>query len=450
MAMVQVYTLDDASSDVKVIWDCAGDWQQITSSPVGFDKLIDFTQVSYATLDAEGDFIATDDKTKYYIGFLTESVYISNPANPSTIRFINGAGGTGPQISISASQASLNLDNQGTISTILQSSYPSGFQNSDCDVLQGNAVIDRVGTLYYDVDYATSATTAVNEAAILNGTAEYANVQNSNYSTLAHINPRYKGSRTTSEYVNLWTSGSVNTFGKLPTVDSKKTYFAYFDFINGTGPELNNKSIAHIQFLVDQDGNTIPPDKTKLYITQNTFQTGETVFINLDDPLRFETPMNKLNGVKQVVRGGQRVDALLYSDSGSSYSGEIQFDTGSFSVTDYQFTAGNSTGARRIPGASDTTVYTYTTGSAGNPGFNNETQTNAQYDSSNGVFTFTSNTDSPVKFIAKIDTQFLYAVGNIYFYIVKNWSSGTPTPSQILAQGSFGGSFSTTTTIHST
>jgi hypothetical protein len=445
MAMVQVYTLDDASSDVKVIWDCAGDWQQITSSPVGFDKLIDFTQVSYATLDAEGDFIATDDKTKYYIGFLTESVYISNPANPSTIRFINGAGGTGPQISISASQASLNLDNQGTISTILQSSYPSGFQNSDCDVLQGNAVIDRVGTLYYDVDYATSATTAVNEAAILNGTAEYANVQNSNYSTLAHINPRYKGSRTTSEYVNLWTPGSVNTFGKLPTVDSKKTYFAYFDFINGTGPELNNKSIAHIQFLVDQDGNTIPPDKTKLYITQNTFQTGETVFINLDDPLRFETPMNKLNGVKQVVRGGQRVDALLYSDSGSSYSPKILFDTGSFSVTDYQFTAGNSTGARRIPGASDTTVYTYTTGSLGTPGFNNETQTNTQYDSSNGVFTFTSNTDSPVKFIAKIDTQFLYAVGNIYFYIVKNWSSGTPTPSQILAQGSFGGSFSTTT-----
>jgi hypothetical protein len=54
--------------------------------------------------------------------------------------------------------------------------------------------------------------------------------------------------------------------------------------------------------------------------------------------------MNKLNGVKQVVRGGQRVDALLYSDSGSLYSPTIQFDTGSFSVTNYQFTAANSYG----------------------------------------------------------------------------------------------------------
>jgi hypothetical protein len=390
-----------------------------------------FTLTSQATARGEGYFkpnwsdgLSNDAGPKYWWGFVTESS--STPAQGS-LRFFSRTGGSGDEFIISISQSTSSPNFYvDALDSIIESSYPSGFQNSDCDVLQGNAVIDRVGTLYYDVDYATSATTAVNEAAILNGTAEYANVQNSNYSTLAHINPRYKGSRTTSEYVNLWTSGSVNTFGKSPTVDSKKTYFAYFDFINGTGPELNNKSIAHIQFLVDQDGNTIPPDKTKLYITQNTFQTGETVFINLDDPLRFETPMNKLNGVKQVVRGGQRVDALLYSDSGSSYSGEIQFDTGSFSVTDYQFTAGNTTGVRRIPGASDTTVYTYTTGSAGNPGFNNETQTNAQYDSSNGVFTFTSNTDSPVKFIAKIDTQFLYAVGNIYFYIVKNWSSGAP------------------------
>jgi hypothetical protein len=120
---------------------------------------------------------------------------------------------------------------------------------------------------------------------------------------------------------NVWSSASVNTFGKLPTVSREKTYFAYCDFINGTAPELNNKSIAHIQFLVDQDGNTIPPDETKLYLTQNSFQTGETVFINLDDPLRFETPMNTLNGSRTVVRGGSRVDALLYSDSGSSYAG---------------------------------------------------------------------------------------------------------------------------------
>jgi len=444
MAMVQVRG-GDVADEVKVIWDCGGDWQSITGTPNSFNKLINFVEVSYASLDNELDFIATDDITKYYIGFLTQSVTIPSPGNDSTIRLTSGGGGAGPEISISASQASLELDNQGSIPIILQSSYPAGFQNSDCDVLQGNAVADRVGTLYYDVDYSTNQQTAVNEAAILNGTAERATVQDSNYTLLGQINPRYKGSRTSSPDFNVWDSSSVNTFGQLPTAESDKTYFAYFDFINGTGPELNDKSIAHIQFLVDQDGNTIPPDETKLYITQNTFQTGETVFVNLDDPLRFETPMNKLNGVKQVVRGGQRIDALLYSDSGSSYSGEIQFETGSFSVTDYQFTAKNTNGSSTIPG-SDTTVYAYTTGSIGTSGttFNTETLTNTQYNNTTGVFTFTSDTNSPVKFIAKIDTQFLYTTGAIYFYIVKNWSSGTPTPSQILAQSSYGGSFSST------
>ena len=156
--------------------------------------------------------------------------------------------------------------------------------------------------------------------------------------------------------------------------------------------------------------------------------------------------MNKLNGVKQIVRGGSRVDALLYSDSGSSYSGEIQFDTGSFTVTNYQFDSRNLNGSSRIPG-SDTTVYTYVTGSSGNPGFNSVSVSNAQYDGATSKFTFTTDTDSPVKFQTKIDTQFVNTSGTVYIYIVKNWTSGPPTPSQILAQDSDGGNFTITTNI---
>ena len=411
---------------------------------------------------------------KYYLGFIIKSLYpnpswvdpnnpldpgislsgaVINSANPA--KFGTPSSTTGGQ-SIYLSIIQSGSDDQGNkppITTIFESSNPGIFRNSDCDVLQGNATKDRPGTLYYDVDYATSQYIAINEEAILNGSAPFAPVQNSNYSTLAHINPRYKGTRSTSPKINVWapttlpngvTFSSINTFGKEPTVSREKTFFAYFDFINGTSPELNNKTIAHVQFLVDQDGNTIPPDSSSLYITQNSFQTGETVFVNLDDPLRFETPMNQLNGGKTVIRGGERVDALLYSDSGSSYSGEIQFDTGSFSVTDYQFLATNNNGVGVIP-QSNTTVYTYATGSGGNPGFNNETQTNSQYNNTNGKFTFTSNSDSPVKFKASIDLRFLYASGNISFYIVKNWTSGSPTNSQILDFQSFGGSFGFTT-----
>jgi hypothetical protein len=367
------------------------------------------------------------DGPKYWFGFITASSY--SPFTDSRLLFY-AAGGGETEFVISISQSTTPSTNfyVDTIDSIIETSYPSGFQNSDCDVLQGNAVINRVGTLYYDVDYATNAATAVNEAAILNGTAEYANVQDSNYSTLAHINPRYRGSRTTSQYVNLWTTGSINTFGKLPTVDNKKTYFAYFDFINGTAPELNNRSIAHIQFLVDEDGNTIPPDQTKLYITQNTFVTEDNVFVNLDDPLRFETPMNKLNGTKQVVRGGQRVDAIIYSDSGSEYSPEIQFNTGSFSVTNYQFSAANLGGSENIfPGLN---VYSGWDTTIANPG--------SQWNLGTNKFTFSSDSDSPVEFQSTVIMTFYSSGGYMTLFLVKNWTSGEPTPSQILDSGNFG------------
>ena len=428
-----------------IIWDSTP--QTLTSTPTTFIQTFATTSffntlspLNASNTDPNQDFL----KPKYLLGFVRSNI-ISTQAS-SFLEFNDG-------FDFSISQSQYGLDNKGKIDTILESSFPEGFRNSDCDVLQGNATKDRPGTLYYDVDYASSQYTAINEEAILNGTAPFASVQNSNYTTLGHINPRYKGSRSTSPEINVWapttapdgtTYISQNTFGKLPTVSREKTFFAYCDFFNGTSPELNNKTLAHVQFLVDQDGNTIPPDSSSLYITQNSFQTGETVLINLDDPTRFETPMNELNGGKTVIRGGTRVDALLYSDSGSTYSGEIQFDTGSFSVTNYQFLATNNNGIGEIP-ENDTTVYTYTTGSSGNPGFNNETQTNSQYNNTNGKFTFTSDSDSPVKFKASIDLEFLYAAGNVFFYIVKNWTSGTPSPDQILDFQSFGGSFGSTT-----
>jgi hypothetical protein len=414
----------DVGSRNTVLWDSIP--RTVNTTPQSFSQT--FTTTSF--YDSTTQPSSNDGDTKYYLGWVRSN--ISSTQNQSFIQFPNG-------INFTISQSQYGLDNKGDTSLILQSSFPAGFQNSDCDVLQGNAVIDRPGTLYYDVDYASSQYIAVNGGAILNNTAEFANVQNSNYTTLSHINPRYKGSRTTSEAFNVWSSASVNTFGKLPTVSREKTYFAYFDFINGTAPELNNKSIAHIQFLVDQDGNTIPPDETKLYLTQNSFQTGETVFINLDDPLRFETPMNELNGSKTVIRGGSRVDALLYSDSGSSYSGadmgpggesgSIQFDTGSFQVNNYQF------------GANRTTSYSISS-TAQTYDWNNTTldvdagvYTNYSWSLGEDCYTFKNvgGTDTPVKFQYNGVIRMGGIVTSVNVYIAKNYS-GTGTPANILAQ----------------
>ena len=46
-----------------------------------------------------------------------------------------------------------NNSNRGTVDALLETSSPSGFTNSDCDVLQGNADDDRTSGFYMDVDY---------------------------------------------------------------------------------------------------------------------------------------------------------------------------------------------------------------------------------------------------------------------------------------------------------
>ena len=152
--------------------------------------------------------------------------------------------------------------------------------------------------------------------------------------------------------------------------------------------------------------------------------------------------MNTLNGSRTVVRGGSRVDALLYSDSGSSYSGadmgpggesgSIQFDTGSFSVTNYQFGATKNNGSFNAVNGSVYTTYNW----------NTTTLNNTQWNLNTDKFTFSSDTDTPVRFQNQLQVQF-NAYGYFEFTLVKNWTSGAPTANQTLDQFYFtaGGQF---------
>ena len=149
--------------------------------------------------------------------------------------------------------------------------------------------------------------------------------------------------------------------------------------------------------------------------------------------------MNELNGSQTVIRGGSRVDTLLYSDSGSSYSGadmgpggesgSIQFDTGSFSVTNYQFGATKNNGSFNAVNGSVYTTYNWntTTLDVGVTG------SNYTWNLGSDKYTFESDTDTPVRFQNQLEVQF-NAYGYFEFTLVKNWTSGVPTAAQILDQ----------------
>jgi hypothetical protein len=73
---------------------------------------------------------------------------------------------------------------------------------------------------------------------LISGSALKASIQDSNYTLKRHTNPRYEGSRTTSQKLNEWTEGDTNTFGKSPTTLTQDRVIYEFEFGGGTTPEI--------------------------------------------------------------------------------------------------------------------------------------------------------------------------------------------------------------------
>jgi hypothetical protein len=104
----------------------------------------------------------------------------------------------------------------------------------DCLVIANDSQIPRVSTRYMDVDFQTNPNIAVNEQAILSGSATKAAVQDSNYTTLRVTNPRYNGCKTSSptgSIADFFVGQPMNegsTIGAIPNVQTYSDWFAYY------------------------------------------------------------------------------------------------------------------------------------------------------------------------------------------------------------------------------
>ena len=189
----------------------------------------------------------------------------------------------------------------------------------DCQPLLNNAVTPRIHNIYQDVDYSAGATEPVNFDLLISGSATRAEVQISNYTTRRHVIPRYEGSKSTSQKLNTWTKGDTGTFGKTPTVESLKTVIAYCDWLGGWPPERMNASTAHVLYLIDADGNISVPNTSEnsLPNIQGAFQTGERFRISTKT-----IGSGPAETFRNVIRGGQRIEPILYTQSGSAPSAQ--------------------------------------------------------------------------------------------------------------------------------
>jgi hypothetical protein len=153
----------------------------------------------------------------------------STPLNPGSSRNIN-------QLEVQAIVPPIVISYTDVLSFMSVTNFTifESYIEPDCLVIANDSQIPRVSTRYMDVDFQTNPNIAVNEQAILSGSATKAAVQDSNYTTLRVTNPRYNGCKTSSptgSIADFFVGQPMNegsTIGAIPNVQTYSDWFAYY------------------------------------------------------------------------------------------------------------------------------------------------------------------------------------------------------------------------------
>ena len=187
-----------------------------------------------------------------------------------------------------------------------------GYNNQFSQSLLNNMEDARVSTKYQDIDYTSGITTPVNFDLLISGSASRATVQDSNYTTLRHIRPRYTGVKNSTQYINEWTNSSYNigNYGKTPSIESLQNSFAYSDNISSSIPVRMDTSQANLKYLIDENSGVTIPNQSQysLYQTQDTFITNK--YLSLSNT---KVPSPIATSYLPIVRGGYRLEPVLYN-----------------------------------------------------------------------------------------------------------------------------------------
>ena len=189
----------------------------------------------------------------------------------------------------------------------------------DCQPLLNNYNAQRANSYLMNVDYdnASGPIVPVNFDQILAGTATKASIPDSNYTQLQTINPRYDGAKTTSRYLNVWTIGDSNTFGKNPTIELRDAFFGYFNDIDDPYPNINGITQVNLNYLIDEQGNALPPSLNRLSI--DTFNSVFPTTTNASLAVKVGSSKFKdLGSPAPIERLMQYMTPIMYSQNSSN------------------------------------------------------------------------------------------------------------------------------------
>jgi hypothetical protein len=211
----------------------------------------------------------------------------------------------------------------------------------DCQPLLNNFINGRESTFLMDVDYTNTSGSIipVNQQQILDRTATKATTPDSNYTSLSRITPRYLGSKSTSRKINIWSETDAGTFGKLPTIERKNTYFAYFDSIENPYPNINDRVKLNLTNIIDQEGNALPPALSGLSrdIFERVFPLKSLGTVSID---KGSKALKSLNSPYPLSQIGSYCTPIMYSQNSSDgYATEIPL-SGSRRISRYDKSIG--------------------------------------------------------------------------------------------------------------
>ena len=294
-----------------------------TSSPLGI--LGTFIANSNGAVVGDGGVLIQIVNTNFASGDFDQVFYLT-----SSMKFIEndniGFGvvtGGSNTVTVSKFHVSMSLYNASinpaTSSLIIFDPEFIDFDYNDYNALFGNAESPQFSSQFMDVDYTSTFTSPVNFDLIISGTADKAQVQDSNYSSQAWSNIRYNGVRSNSSNFNRLTRNGG--YGSSPNVEQNKTYMAYFDGVGGTGPEIIGQTAYFIKYLIDEQGNVVnpEPDTIALYNLLDSYEPGKNALVRLisGDPAQSSNPNDdSLTGLHPITHVG-RIAPILITETGS-------------------------------------------------------------------------------------------------------------------------------------
>ena len=235
------------------------------------------------------------------------------------------------------SGSELTVYSQPTTSVATELSYFNTDPNNDTFVSYSAIPLNptfnniseaRKSVQYMDLDYSSNVITPVNIGFITsrsfgditeqNSTFLDAPIQDSNYTLLRNINPRYLGSKNISQVYNTYTLGD-SSYGQTAAIDLNSLKFAYFSEVVETGSIFPERSNVYIKYLIDGRSNVteLTRKNESIFDLQNIFNANKEANISLDDNQLY-SDQKYLDGLKPVYAGGFRYLPSLQNPTGSS------------------------------------------------------------------------------------------------------------------------------------